>query len=143
MFRATVKSDEVTFISADAEHPVEIINAAGDDLFRKTAPDVDSGDTELESGAAVVVTDGQYLVSKSSSEIVAREVKAGTFEQATITGKLIVDGELEANGDINHDGAKAGFFGTAPAARPKKKAPAEVSAKEIAEGLETLGLLEH
>lgn len=154
MFRATIK-DRATFVYADAQHPAEVLNAAGDALFRKATEDVDSGDTELAPGASVQLTDSQWFVSAGSSEVTVRELKVGEFEDVTaaddltvrddvlVGDALVVEGEAELNGDLNHDGGKAGFFGTAPAARPKKKAPAEVSAKELAEALETLGLLEH
>jgi hypothetical protein len=146
MFRATVKKEAV-YVSADAQHPKEILNAAGAAMFRKTAADVDSGDTELAAGAAVQITDGHWFVSAGSSEIVVTDVKVGAFEDAstvddlTVGDKLVVNGEAELNGDLNHDGAKAGFFGAAPAAQPDLKPAAEVTAKELGEALVTLGLI--
>lgn len=141
--RLTVGKSAV-YIAADSEHPMEIHNAAGAAIFHKNAADVDTGDTELAVGSTLEITEGTYFISAASAEINVREVDSKTIDaDLTVGDKLTVGGELEANGDLNHDGAKAGFFGTAPAARPKKKAPAEISAKELAEGLETLGLLEH
>lgn len=34
-----------------------------------------------------------------------------------VNGKISTSGEMEINGDLNHDGSNVGFFGTAPAAR--------------------------
>lgn len=34
-----------------------------------------------------------------------------------VVGKLLVDTELELDGNLNHDGSNIGFFGTAPAAK--------------------------
>lgn len=153
MFRATI-GNKATFIYADAQHPQEVLNAAGSALFRKASEDVDSGDTELAAGASVQLTDSQWFISAGSSEVVVRELKAGDFEDvtaaddlvsgddATVGDKLIVNGEAELNGDLNHDGAKAGFFGAAPVAKPNVKPAAEVNAKELCEALEKLGLIE-
>jgi len=51
---------------------------------------------------------------------------------------LYVDTELELNGDLNHDGSKAGFFATAPVSRPTGVA---VSAAGIHAALCSLGLI--
>lgn len=153
MFRATIKKEAV-FINASAEFPVEVLNAAGGKLFFKNEKDVDSGDTELASGATVQITEGTFFVSTTSAEGVFRELKTGRFEDgvftddltvaddATIGDKLVVNGEVELNGDLNHDGAKIGFFGAAPVAKKNVKPAAEVSAKELYEALEAYGLLE-
>lgn len=34
------------------------------------------------------------------------------------TGKLLVSGEIELDGSLNHDGTTVGFYGVAPTARP-------------------------
>lgn len=148
MFRATVGKVAI-FIDATPEFPKEVLNAGPGDIFHKNEKDVDSGDTKLAAGSVVEITEGTWFVSTTTAEGVFRELKAGNFidlvttDDLTVGDKLIVNGEAELNGDLNHDGAKVGFFGIAPAARPKKKAPAEVTAKELAEALETLGLVEH
>lgn len=146
--RATVGKAEAVYVPADAKNPKEVLNAPGGAaMFRKTAEDVDTGDTELAAGSVVQITDGHWFISAGTSEIVVTDLKVGTFEDAstvddlTVGDKLVVNGELEANGDLNHDGAKVGFFGTAPAAQPDVKPAAEVSAKELGEALVTLGLI--
>jgi len=153
MFRATVGRIAI-FIDASAEFPKEVLNAAGGDIFHKNAEDVDSGDTKLAVGETVVITEGTWFVSTTSAEGVFRELKIGRFQDVAAAGditagddvtvgdKLIVNGEAELNGDLNHDGAKVGFFGTAPVARKNLKPAAEVTAKEIAEALEAYGLTE-
>ena len=62
---------------------------------------------------------------------------------------LTIDGAINANGSVlnileqlAHKGLKAGFFNKAPVTRPNVKAPAEVTAKELCEALEALGLIE-
>ena len=62
-------------------------------------------------------------------------------DDLAVEGALVVDGQAELNGDLNHDGTKVGFFGTAPAAQPDLKPAAEVTAKELGEALVTLGLI--
>jgi hypothetical protein len=70
----------------------------------------------------------------------------------------VVQGELEIKGsgsaglkttksfqveeDFVHSGTKAGFFNKAAIVRPNVKLPAEVTAKELCEALESLGLIE-
>lgn len=39
-------------------------------------------------------------------------------DTTTFSKKVILNGEAELNGDLNHDGEKVGFFGVAPAVRP-------------------------
>ena len=153
MFQFTLET-RATYVAADPSEPKEILNLAGAKAFYKTASDVDSGDTELAAGASVTITAGTYFVSASHSEIGVRELDnlivednltvAGTgtvVGAATIGGKLTADGEAELNGDLNHDGTKVGFFGTAPAAQPDLKPAAEVTTKELGEALVTLGLI--
>lgn len=148
MFQITLKT-EATFIAADPGEPKEVLNLAGAKCFYKNAKDVDSGDTELAAGGKVTITEGTYFVSASRSEIGVRQLEnvdigdnlavAGT---AHVVGKTTLDGEAELNGDLNHDGTKAGFFGVAPAERPNVKPAAEVNAKELCEALEKLGLVQ-
>jgi hypothetical protein len=160
--RITIRSDEATYVAADSRHPVEVLNAAGRDCFHKNAPDVDSGDTKLELGKSVELTEGAWFVTAAgSTELNVREMDsvhvndnlsvAGTAVvtgattlsgAATVGGKLHAEGEVEVEGDINHDGTKVGFFGVAPAERPNVKPAAEVSAKELCEALEKLGLVQ-
>lgn len=54
--------------------------------------------------------------------------------------KFVVVLELEIDGDLNHDGEKAGFFGIAPAIRPEVKKVA-LTADELAAALATLGIV--
>lgn len=158
MFRAQVRSDRPTYVPADAEHPVQIINAAGGDLFHKAAPDVDTGDVKLETGESVTTTDGLFLISDVTCEIVVREIEVVTVQDvvaagdvtagddltvgddATIGDKLVVNGEAELNGDLNHDGAKVGFFGKAPVA-PSQVKKAALTANELATELAKMGLV--
>jgi hypothetical protein len=154
--RITVRSDEAAYIAADTHHPVEVLNAGTHDVFYKTARDVDSGDTKLEAGKTVEVTDGTWFVTAAATtELNVREMDsfrvgddlsvggdATVTGAATVGGKLHAEGEAEIEGELNHDGAKAGFFGTAPVAKPNVKPAAEVNAKELCEALEKLGLIE-
>lgn len=146
MYRASIHGTPV-FVYATSEQPKEVLNGAGADCFYKATKDVDSGDTKLAAAASVELTDARWFVSASSTELVVRDIPASSFNDAstaddfTVGDKLIVNGEAELNGDLNHDGAKVGFFGTAPAAQPDIKPAAEVSAKELGEALVTLGLI--
>ena len=148
MFQFTLKT-VAQYIAADPSAPKEILNNSGSDIFYKNARDVDSGDTKLEAGQTAVVTEGVWVVSAFSSEVGIRELEnlqvrdnlsvAGT---SLLTGKVHAVGEVEIDGDLNHDGAKIGFFGTAPVAKKNVKPAAEVNAKELCEALEAYGLLE-
>ncbi|HXR30535.1 MAG TPA: hypothetical protein VN752_05300 [Solirubrobacterales bacterium] len=152
MFRATIGTTAV-FIYATPEQPKEILNGAGADCYYKATQDVDSGDTKLEAGKTVQITDSKWFVSVSSTELVVRDLTAGSFEDASVVddftvgddlavgGDATVTGAANIGGDLNHDGTKVGFFGTAPAAQPDLKPAAEVTAKELGEALVTLGLI--
>lgn len=139
MFRATIGQTAV-FIYATPEQPKEILNGAGADCFYKATQDVDSGDTKLEAGKSVEITDGKWFVSSSSTELVVRDLAAGAFEDAVVADDLTVRGDVEIDGELNHDGAKVGFFGVAPAARPEVK-KAELTANELATELAKLGIV--
>lgn len=145
MFRATI-GQVATFIYASAEQPMEVLNGAGADCFYKATKDVDSGDTKLEAGKTVQLTDGRWFVSASSTEIVVRELKTATLEDATIADDLTVGGDaavagnVEIDGELNHDGAKVGVFGKAPAVQPEVK-KAELTANELATALASLGIV--
>lgn len=57
--------------------------------------------------------------------------------------KINASDQLELMSDVFFAASKKlGFFGKTPATRPNVKAPAEVTAKELCEALETLGLIE-
>lgn len=152
--RITVRSDEATYIAADAQHPVEVLNAAGRDCFRKNARDVDSGDTELELGKSVELTEGMWFITAAgTTELNVREMDSvhvgdnlavdGTAKvsgAATVGGKLHAEGEVEIEGELNHDGAKVGFCGSAPVA-PSTVKKAALTANELATELAKMGLV--
>jgi hypothetical protein len=73
------------------------------------------------------------FVTGSVAKDVGFQFLAGTNFFLAPTGKTAVLRAAEA---------KLGFFGTAPVAKPNVKAAAEVTAKELCEALETLGLVE-
>ena len=54
---------------------------------------------------------------------------AGDDEIMSLTpgGDLFILGDLEINGDLNHDGSNVGFYGTAPVAQSAAYAPTNVS----------------
>lgn len=152
--RITINSTEATYIAADNSHPVEVLNAAGRACFHKNAPDVDSGDTELEVGKAVELTDGAWFVTAAgTTELNVREMdsvvvgddltvagNAAVSGAATVGGKLHAEGEVEIEGELNHDGAKVGFFGSAPVAQSTVK-KAALTANELATELAKMGLV--
>lgn len=135
MFRATVKKDAV-YVDASAEFPKQVFHGPGGKLFHKNADDVDNGDSETAAAATLEISEGTWFVSDTSTEIVVRDVKV------TTTDRIVVAGEAQIKGELNHDGTKIGFFGAAPVAKKNVKPAAEVSAKEIYEALEAYGLLE-
>src|SRR5512146_3256788 len=162
--RITVRSDEATYIPADSRHPVEVLNAGGNDVFYKNAPDVDSGDTKREPGQTVELTDGAWFVTAAkTTELNVREMQVDDFEglsvgenltvagdaditgAGTVGGKFHAEGEVEIEGDLNHDGTKAGFFGTTPDTRStkitKQEAGADSGLAKVIERVEDLEAL--
>lgn len=163
--RITVRSDEATYIAADARHPIEVLNAGGHDVFYKNAPDVDSGDTKREPGQTVELTGGTWFVTAAkTTELNVREMQVDDFEglavgedltvagtatvtgattlsdAATVGGKLHAESELEIEGDLNHDGTKVGFNGSAPVS-PDTVKKANLTANELATALAKMGLV--
>lgn len=86
-----------------------------------------------DDGAAVDVrvegdTDANLLFTDGSADTV--QVGAATASDSAkfyVSGKISCSGELEVNGDLNHDGSNVGFFGVAPAARPSAYTPSNVT----------------
>ncbi len=62
----------------------------------------------------------------------------GAVKFKTVTGGCTIEGNLEINGQLNHDGGKAGFFGAATVNKPTGVA---VTAAGIHAALVTLGLI--
>jgi hypothetical protein len=56
-----------------------------------------------------------------------------TFVSSPIDGKLIISGEVEIDGAMNHDGATAGFYGTAPVTQPAAVADATGAGDVVAQ----------
>ncbi len=56
-------------------------------------------------------------------------------------GTTRLDGELNAQGDINHDGTNVGFYGVAPVARQLLATGAGATVDQVITALQTLGLL--
>lgn len=64
-------------------------------------------------------TDGNLFVADTSADTV--QIGAATTSDSAkfyVSGKISTSGEIEINGDLNHDGSNVGFYGTAPAAKP-------------------------
>lgn len=85
---------------------------------------------------------------------IARYNSSGTYQGSPIainnsTGAIVTEGEVEINGDLNHDGSNIGFFGTTPAAQAAAYTPTNVStdrsydanATTLAEIADVLGTL--
>jgi hypothetical protein len=56
---------------------------------------------------------------------------------------LVITGGLEIDGDLNHDGSKVGFYGTAPAAKPTVTGSrgGNAALQPLLTALATLGLI--
>jgi hypothetical protein len=136
----TVGSDKAVEIAASPEYQAKIHRMEGGKVFYKTASDVDTGDTEIEGGTPVTVEGSVWVVSASRTRILVEHPEGATLQDATVSDKLIVNGEAELNGDLNHDGSKVGLFGVAPAVRPEVK-KAALTANELATELAKLGIV--
>ena len=86
-------------------------DVSGNAVFNESGASVDhrfEGDTDVNllflDGSADTVQVGAATVSDSAKFYVA--------------GKISTSGELEVNGDLNHDGTNVGFYGVTPVARP-------------------------
>lgn len=95
---STTLTAVATYIAASPEFPTEILNVAGGKVFHKNKSDVSSSDTELKEGGTVQITEGQYFISATKSEVFVRELVAKTFEDVTVVDDLTVGDDLEVKG---------------------------------------------
>lgn len=141
-----VGSADAKEVPASAESPAIIVNGTGGALFHKNAPDVDSGDSELANGESVTVEVPTWIVSASATRVYVLYPDRVRVEDVIATDDLTVTDDVTIGGDLNHDGDKAGFFATAPAARPEvakdEGEEKKATVAELQEALETLGLIE-
>lgn len=101
--RITIRSDEATYIPADAHHPVEVLNAAGRACFHKNARDVDSGDTELAVGSVVELTDGAWFITAAGTT----ECNVRDLDNVAVGNNLSVAGTAAFTGAITPSGGIA------------------------------------
>lgn len=127
-------------VSADPINQKRLTNVGGGKLFYKTASDVDTGDTELAVGASVTLEATNWIISESTSRVLVVPKIGEVVQDLTVNDKAYVVGELEVDGDFNHDGSKVGVFGVAPATRPEVKKSA-LTANELATALATMGIV--
>lgn len=128
-------------INASPTYQATITNGSGGKIFYKTSEDVGTGDTEIAVGASVTVENIVWVISATNSTVTVTHPTGGTFQDIVVTDKLMAKGEAEIDGALNHDGETAGFFGKTPAKQPDVAAAGSVTAKELCEALETLGLV--
>lgn len=109
-------NDQVT-VSSDG---AVVINEEGNDADFRVESDGDANALYVDASANTVQV-GAATASDSAKFYVA--------------GKISLSGELEANGDLNHDGSNIGFFTVTPVARAG-------ATDDIKDALTTYGLLQ-
>jgi len=84
-------------------------------------------------------TDNNLLVTNAGDDTV-QVGAAATADSAKffVDGKISTSGEMEINGDLNHDGSNIGFYGTAPISKPTVSV---ADAASILTALAALGLV--
>lgn len=119
---------ELTVTNAEDINAVDDLTV-GDDLTVSGKATVAES---LEVGTTLVVKEGLTAKKAATIEEGLTVKKAATIEEgltvkktAVVEEKLTAKGEVEIDGDLNHDGTKAGFFGTAPDTRSDKITKAE------------------
>lgn len=113
------------YVSADTDNVKKVHKNSGGSTYWKTSSDVSSADTELVVGTPVTISVGTWFISTTSASIMEEQlgvsVKASdviTADDITVGDKLLVTGEAEIDGALNHDGTTAGFFNVTPVTRP-------------------------
>lgn len=102
----TNANTEVSFFSGSATSRMDL-DTNGNLIFNESGAAVDiraEGDTD----ANLFVTDGSADTVQIGSATTADSAKF------YVLGKISTSGEVEINGDLNHDGTNIGFFGTTP-----------------------------
>lgn len=103
-----VAATETIGINIGSVQGMAIRTKRGHIVFNEDSHD----DTDFRVESA---TDANNLVSDGSANTV--QVGAATASDSAkfyVNGKISASGEVEINGDLNHDGSNIGFFATAP-----------------------------
>lgn len=102
----TVGKITAKLINASPENQAKIVNAHGGKLFYKTAPDVDTGDTEVAVGSSVTVEQIVWIISESQSKVAVEHLTGSTVQDLTVSDALTVSGSAS----ITPASAPAGFY---------------------------------
>jgi hypothetical protein len=90
------------------------------------------------SGAA-----GEIFYVNPDGTVVVGATTGADSAKLYVSGKASTLGEMEINGDLNHDGSNVGFFGVAPASRPTVTGSrgGNAALTSFLSGISTLGLI--
>lgn len=106
----TTASSILNFFAGSTTSRIDIA-ATGDIVFNESGVSIDhrfEGDTD----ANLLFLDGSADTVQVGSATTADSAKF------YVLGKISTSGEMEINGDLNHDGTNVGFYTVAPTARP-------------------------
>lgn len=109
-----VGKTKAKLIYATPEYQARIVNNGGGKLFWKLTSDVTTSDTEVASGSSFQIEKVVWVISNSRANITVEHQEAPTVQDMTVNDKATVKGEVEIDGDLNHDGTKVGLLGAAP-----------------------------
>lgn len=87
------------------------IDADGRIIFNETGASLADFRVEGDTDANLLFTDA------SADTVQIGATTASDSAKFYVSGKISTSGEMEINGDLNHDGTNVGFYGVAPVAR--------------------------
>lgn len=87
----------------------------------------DNAATLRFQGSAGWIANANITAADQSSWQLANAAGATVFKVNVSNGNVLITGETEIDGNLNHDGSNIGFFGVTPAARASAYTPTNVT----------------
>ncbi len=159
--KANIWISELGFRHASAPWSRQYVRTAGDSIFGDVSFVANGTATSayttkiLQDGSAIFNEQGAAVNFRIESDTDVNalfihgtnntvQVGAATASDSAkfyVSGKISTSGEMEINGDLNHDGTNVGFYGVAPTARQLLATGAGATVDQVITALQTLGLL--
>lgn len=103
----TIYSDKAVVVGADATNQKKLTNRGGGTFYYKATSDVGSGDTAVTSGSSVTFDATQWIISASTTNIVAENLNVTTAQDSSITDDLTVGDDATITDDLTVSGDAA------------------------------------
>lgn len=100
----TIDDTKAVVVGADTATQKKLHNLGPDSFYYKATDDVDSGDTEVASGATATFTATQWIISAGNSRILQEHLVGTTSQDSTILDDLSVGDDASVTDDLTVTG---------------------------------------